>query len=428
MSQQAIIAASRCVHGVLEDGHSLNKQLQYCERKLKDSERGLYREICYGTLRWYWQLAPVLDGLFDKPLRAKDRIVRSLLLTAVYQLSYLDKPDHAVVNNSVQACQKLGKSWAKGLVNALLRRWQRESEAAMEELSEAAQHAHPQWLYDAIEQAWPAQHQQILECNNAHPPLFIRVNRRHINRDDYSKQLNQAGLAFETLAQPDGLWLPQAVPAAALPGWDRGLVSIQDASAQRAADFLPLEAGCRVLDACAAPGGKTAHMLERCDVAMDALDIDEQRLGSVDNLLQRLKLSANLIHGSITDVKPWWQGEAYDRILLDAPCSATGVIRRNPDIKWHRIPEDVEAVVKTQAEALDSAWGLLKSDGYLLYATCSVLPVESQQQIQAFLSRHRDAKCIALEAEQAQDTGFGLQFLPTVDGGDGFFYCLLKKG
>lgn len=427
MSQQAIIAASRCVHGVLEDGHSLNKQLQYCERKLKDSERGLYRELCYGTLRWYWQLAPVLDGLFDKPLRAKDRIVRSLLLTAVYQLSYLDKPDHAVVNNSVGACQKLGKSWAKGLVNALLRRWQRESEAAMEELSEAAQLAHPQWLYEAINEAWPDQCQNILESNNAHPPLFIRVNRRQISRDEYTQLVKQAGLAVETLAQEDGLWLPQAIPAAALPGWDRGQVSIQDASAQRAADYLPLEPGCRALDACAAPGGKTAHMLERCDVQMDALDIDEQRLASVENLLQRLKLQANLIHGSITETDGWWQGELYDRILLDAPCSATGVIRRNPDIKWHRVPEDVDAVIKTQALALDSAWSLLKPGGYLLYATCSVLPVENQQQIQRFLEQHNDAECITLKAENVVDTGLGLQFLPESGSGDGFFYSLLKK-
>jgi 16S rRNA (cytosine967-C5)-methyltransferase len=416
---------------VLQEGQSLSTLLPHSFQGLPPERRALAQELCYGTLRWAPRLEALLKLLLAKPLKAKDSDVKSLLLLGLYQLGYMDIPPHAAVSETVAVTALLNKGWAKGLVNAVLRRFQRERDDLESALAkdEVATSAHPAWLLALLKQAWPKQWSAIVEANNHRPPMTLRVNRRHHDREAYQAILEKEGLAAETSPHaPDALTLTQPVNVEQLPGFARGEVSVQDAAAQLAAVLVAPEAGMRVLDACAAPGGKTGHLLEICsDIELIALDIEKNRLLRVEQNLTRLGLHAQLVAADAATPASWWDGKPFDRILLDAPCSASGVIRRHPDIKLLRQASDIEQLVKLQATILEALWSLLSPGGVLVYATCSVLPQENGGQLANFLANHEDAKERPLDTRWGQATTVGRQILPDQDGMDGFFYACIEK-
>ncbi len=416
---------------VSSDGQSLSSLLPHAFHNLPPERRALAQELCYGTLRWWFRLDALLARLLDKPLRAKDADIHCLLLCGLYQLEYMEIPPHAAVSETVAVTAALNKKWAKGLTNAVLRRYQREKEALGKKLSgdPEARYAHPRWLVDTLKQAWPEQWQAILEANNQRPPMTLRSARNHQGREAYLKELQEAGI--EASGNPhatDALTLQRPQDVESLPGFAEGRVSVQDAAAQLAASLLGHRAGMRVLDACAAPGGKTGHILEICsDIELTALDIEEKRLERVAENMSRLQLRARLVSGDAANPENWWDGQPFDRILLDAPCSATGVIRRHPDIKLLRRVEDIENLVSLQSTILDAMWPLLKPGGMLVYATCSVLPQENSEQLQRFLDTKADAREKVLPAEWGQASTVGRQILPGQDGMDGFYYACIEK-
>jgi 16S rRNA (cytosine967-C5)-methyltransferase len=400
-------------------------------RELQD--QGLVQEMCYGVSRWWWHLDAILALLLDKPLKAKDADIKHLMMVGLYQLHYMRVPDHAAVAETVSACLTLKKTWAKNLVNAVLRNYQRRAEQLHAQLKDnpVAEYSHPQWLLDAIKHAWPQHWQAILQANNARPPMALRVNLLKVQRRDYLNQLALASITAHATAYTDsGVLLEQPLPVTQLPGFQDGLVSVQDGSAQLAATLLQLAPGQRVLDVCAAPGGKTAHILEsQADLQeLVAVDIDAERLQKVSDNLQRLGLTANVIAGDAQQPQSWWDGEAFDRILLDAPCSASGVIRRHPDIKQLRKPDDMQRLVENQQHILSAVWPLLKSGGMILYATCSIVPQENEWQIRDFLQSHTDASTVQVPGTWGMALEYGRQILPGQDDMDGFYYaCLIKQ-
>lgn len=425
-------AAAKIIAKLLSDNGSLSSLLPEAQATVPLRDRGLLQELSYGTCRWQPRLQCYLDLLLDKPLRNKDRDVHALLLIGLYQLLYLRIPDHAAISASVEAAQALKKPWAKRVVNGVLRRYQREASALDRSLQERREYqtAHPAWLIAAIEQAWPAAADAIFAADNLHPPLTLRVNRRQFERDAYLALLLEQGIAAEaTRHSGDGITLEKAVEVESLPYFAEGAVSVQDEAAQLCAGLLDLKPGMRVLDACCAPGGKTAHILETESQleSVVGLDISEQRIKRSRENLQRLKLNAELVVGDAAEPASWWDGLPFDRILVDAPCSATGVIRRHPDIKLLRKPEDVDASVASQQAILDNLWPLLKPGGVLLYATCSILPRENTEIIAGFLAAHADARHQALEADWGVIQPFGRQLLPQAGEHDGFYYAKLGK-
>ncbi len=379
--------------------------------------RGAVMDTAYGALRFRGELEGVLAQLLRQPL--KERRLHALLLGALYRLAHTDAPAYAVVNETVEAA---GPKWARGLINGVLRNFLRDSASTLERAraSEEGRWNFPAWWVDKLRAAYPEDWQALLAVSLEHPPLTLRVNRRRISPDGCLALLAQAGLA----AGPSGPWaltLDQPVPVSRLPGFADGLVSVQDAGAQWAALALDLADGQRVLDACAAPGGKTGHILECADVDLLALDADAARLERVRENLARLHLDARLLAADAADPAAWWDGRPYDRILADVPCSASGVVRRHPDIKWQRRPADLATFTRQQAKILAALWQTLAPGGKLLYATCSVFPEENQNQIQAFRKTHADARRLSLPAE------LGDGRLPPARRNDGFFYALLEK-
>lgn len=424
------LAAAQCLSAVA-GGQSLSRQLPITEQALPQQQRPLYRELCYGVLRHYWTLKAALKPCFAKPLKRKDQDIEMLVLVGAYQLRYTAVAPHAAINSCVEACRTVKKKWAAGMVNAILRRCQRDGDALFANLPPAAASAHPQWLYQAIHQAWPQRADAILAANNSHPPMCLRVNLRHGDRDAYRQLLKDAEIdASPCDYAPQGLRLHQPQPVSRLPGFAEGLASVQDEAAQLCTTLLELAPGQRVLDACAAPGGKTGAIIEsEAELAeVVALDVEAGRLDRVGENLQRLGLSATLLCADAADTDSWWDGKPFDRILLDAPCSATGVIRRNPDIKLHRRETDIPALVELQQRILASLWPCLAPGGRLLYATCSVLPEENEQQVADFVSRHSDATLLPIDAPWGEDRPVGRQLFPSEGGADGFFYALLCKG
>jgi 16S rRNA (cytosine967-C5)-methyltransferase len=372
----------------------------------------------------------VLEQLLERPLPASARPVHGLLLVGLAQLEVLDIPAHAAIGATAEAARDLRQPRLVGLVNAVLRRWQRERETLLERLDgdEVFVHAHPQWLLDALQAAWPGQWQAIVEANNREAPPWLRVNRRRTDRDAYLERLHAIGLETRIDARlPDAVQLSRSLAPHTLPGWDEGLVSIQDGAAQFVVEALDPRPGQRVLDACAAPGGKAAALLEAADIDLLALDRDAQRLHRVEQTLQRLGLVADVRCADAATVADWWDGRPFDRILIDAPCSATGVIRRQPDIRWHRRAGDIGALAATQARLLDALWPLLGAGGRLVYATCSVLPDENAGQIDAFLVRHPDARVRDPGPGFGRAAGVGRQRLPGEDGMDGFFHAIIER-
>lgn len=380
-------------------------------------ERGALQDIVYGSLRRLGRLDVWLTALLERPLT--DPQLGWLLRVALYQLAYTRAPAHAVVHNAVAAA---GEGWRRGLTNAVLRNFQRRR-AELEKLADAqpaGRWSHPDWWIAKLRAQYPQQWEGMLDASLLHPPFTLRVNLRHGDVATYLQRLADAGIAARQTG-PDAVMLEKAQPVHALPGFDAGHVSVQDAGAQWAARLLDAQPGERVLDACAAPGGKTGHILERADVDLVALDVDAARLARVQENLDRLQFAAMLIEGDAAQPDAWWDGRPFDRILADVPCSASGVVRRNPDIKWLRRPEDIAQFAAQQAVMLEALWRVLAPGGTLLYATCSIFDEENDAQVRAFLAKHADAERQTLP-EPIPDGAL----LPTADH-DGFFYALLRK-
>lgn len=426
------LAAAKALAAVLNGKASLNSSLPTQLDKVEDRDRGFTQDLAFGTARWQPRLSALAAKLLQKPFKAADADVEALLLVGLYQLLYTRVPAHAAIGETVGCADKLKKPWAKALLNAVLRRAQRESEALLAELEHdpVVRTAHPRWLQKALKAFWPEQWEAICAANNAHPPMILRVNRRHHSRDAYLQLLTDAGInATPCVYSVDGIVLEAATDVRSLPGFAEGWISVQDEAAQLAADLLDLAPGQRVLDACCAPGGKTCHILEveKDLAAVVAVDLEAKRLVRVRENLARLGLSAELIAADGRDTATWWDGKPFQRILLDAPCSATGVIRRHPDIKLTRQPDDIAALAVLQGELLDALWPTLEVGGILLYATCSTLPTENTEVIQAFLARTSGARELDLATAAGIKQPHGRQLLAQEGGHDGFYYAKLIK-
>ncbi len=383
---------------------------------------GAIQDIAYGSCRWLGTLREVLAQLLRKPLT--DAPLEALLLVALYQLGWTRAPAHAVVDSAVRTCGHIGLRSAQGLVNAVLRSFLRASEAYLERArtgSEVGRYSYPQWWIDRVRTAWPDAWREILEAGNTHPPMTLRVNQRRIDLEAYRALLRAEGIEHRVETRA-AVRLAHPVATQRLPGFDQGMVSVQDLGAQFAAPLLALRTGQRVLDACAAPGGKSAHILECAQVDLLALDRDAARLERVRDNLQRLHLHAVLSAADAAVTSTWWDARPFDRILLDAPCSASGVVRRHPDSKWLRREEDIVQLAAEQSRLLAALWQTLAPGGKLLFVTCSIFPEETSAQIVAFLDAHRDAARLPLR-DFPQDDG---QILPR-EAHDGFFYALLEK-
>ena len=433
MTRDARASAARVLARVVADGQSLTGALEAELHTLPDSRmRALVQELSYGTLRWYYRLNALLDQLLPKPLKARDVDLRCLLLAGLYQLDKMALPQRVAVNETVQAARALNKRWASGLVNAVLRSFQRSGETleAVIAASEQSRYAHPAWLIEMLRADWPNNWEAVLQANNERPPFSLRVNCLRMTREAYLDLLAAQGHEAVPLAHTShGILLDRAVPVEVLPGFSDGVVSVQDGAAQLAAGLLQLESGLRVLDACAAPGGKTVHILETAPQlsGLTALDIDTARQQKTAANLARLSLRADLVTGDAAEPAAWWDGRQYDRILLDAPCSATGVVRRHPDIKLLRKRDDIVNLADRQAEILRAQWPLLVPGGILLYCTCSVLADENSRQVKRFLHAQADAAEIPINVACGHRCEYGMQILPGENEMDGFYFACLRK-
>lgn len=423
-------AAAQILAAVSGEGQSLERQLARIEPSVRERDRALLRELCYGSLRWRPQLIALVAPLLQKPLKARDVDIEQLLLVGAYQLLHTRIPPHAALGETVEATRHLGKNWAAGMINAVLRRLQREADSLLAGIPSAARDAHPEWLWQQIRTAWPEQAASVFAANNAYPPMCLRVNSQRLSRDAYLEQLASTNIGASPCAFSSvGIRLEQPCDVNALPGFTDGAASVQDEAAQLTADLLDAQPGQRVLDACCAPGGKTGHILERQpDLAqLVGLDVSAARLQRVASNLQRLRLQATLIAGDALTPADWWDGKPFDRILLDAPCSGTGVIRRHPDIKSLRTPADIEQLARIQLQLLKTLWPLLADGGELLYATCSVLPAENTRVIEHFVDTTLTAREIPIAVDWGLAQPVGRQLLPSVGGCDGFYYARLRK-
>ena len=452
---------------------SLASEVHRYTNEFDDQEKRLTQELCYGTCRWYFFLEKQLSELLKKPLKAKDHDIHLVLLLGLYQLQFTRVAPHAAINETVNVVLFFRKQWAKKLVNGVLRSYQRELEKNApnnaeadendngESISTASgiantantetlntlrlsdhQQSHPVWLQKAIGRSWPEHKLAIFTANNQHPPFTLRVNQQHTSADDYLASLNTLSSlqsqqsdsgATKTPFSPVGITLARATDVTALPHFAQGHVSVQDEAAQLSAQLLQLAPQQRVLDACCAPGGKTCHIGEH-EPALSklvALDLEERRLTRVRENLERLAINAEVICGDGIQPSTWWDGEKFDRILLDAPCSATGVIRRHPDIKLLRTPEAVEELAALQLSLLHALWPLLEEGGILVYATCSVLPQENTQVVEQFIqqqqSRENNIVHDVIDATWGLEQPYGRQLLPQTNGHDGFYYARLIK-
>jgi 16S rRNA (cytosine967-C5)-methyltransferase len=431
---ETLANAARAMARITFDGRSADDALAPFDTA---KDRSAIRAITLGTARWYLRVTAVLDLLLERPEKLSTEI-RALLATALHQIEYSRNPLHATVDAAVDAARVLKQERAAGLVNGVLRRFTREKAELLQRVDEslAARTAHPQWLVDAIQSAWPARAEAVLDANNGHPPMVLRVDLSRTSVSDYIAELAAAGVEAKPLPwAPSAIELAQAVPVTELPGFEQGRVSVQDAAAQLAAPLLDAKPGMRVLDACAAPGGKTGHLLEHTPglAELVAVDIEERRFGRVRENLERLGRSATLIAADVSRPDDWWDRKPFDRILLDAPCSSTGVIRRHPDIKILRRPTDIPALAATQRAILEACFRMLAPGGRLIYATCSILPAENQAVLAGFLEKHpQNARILpatlAAEVPGAELTQTGVQLLPGAEAGtDGFHYACVEK-
>jgi 16S rRNA (cytosine967-C5)-methyltransferase len=429
--------AAKLLAGVVRDKRSLSEMLQSIPSQLTDRDRGLVKEYGYGVLRWYHRLKVIADQLVYKPVKMREQEVASLLLIGLYQLIYLNTPSHAAVSETVTAAQILKKSWAKGLINQALHQFIKRKDFFLAEAdaTEPGKFSHPQWLIDALKAAWPEQWQSILIENNRQAPMFLRVNLAKISREAYQETLQRHQINAAPIKNlPAALHLEQPRAVENLPGFSEGYCSVQDLASQYTIGLLDLHSGLRILDACAAPGGKTSYILETASDLEElvAIDQDAQRLQRIEENILRLQLPKSALKLLTTDAanpEHWWDGRPFDRILLDAPCSGLGVIRRHPDIKILRQPEDMPAYARQQAKLIDALWPLLKPGGRLLYTTCTILPAENEEIISHFCHQHPDAQSlpIPIPINTGIPQQFGHQLFPAAQSHDGFYYALLAK-
>jgi len=427
--------AARVVDAVVSSGRSLDVALASHEADVADQDKALLRMLCYGTLRHHWRLQSWLDQLLQRSLRQRDSVVRSLLAVGLYQLTDTRIPDHAAVSETVEAARMLRQSKYAGLVNACMRRFQRDKVDATDAATDEVRFNHPQWIIDTIARDWPDDWQHILEANNERAAMWLRVNTAHGTVRAYLERLSAAGIEASTSHRhAAAVCLAQPVATEGLPGFADGDVSVQDGAAQIAAPWLLDSVRGRVLDACAAPGGKSAHLLEigGDDVELTCLDVDEQRLDAVSENLHRLGLVATVCAGDASKPGEWWDKRPYDAILLDAPCSASGVIRRHPDIKLLRRADDIDRLAALQASILGALWSLLTPGGRLLYVTCSVFAAENEHVVGAFLDGHSDAQEKDLLpnnniSDVMRHKACGYQVLPGSAAMDGFYFACLEK-
>jgi len=428
-------AAARVVDAVTDGGRSLDAAIAEFEPGIAAKERPLLRVLAYGALRRHWQIEAWLAALLSRPLRRRDRIVHALLAVGLYQLTDTRVPDHAAVSETVEAARLLDRPKLAGLVNACLRRFRREALAAAPPPSDEARWNHPAWLLAAVRADWPDDWAGILDANNARAPMWLRANSRRQTAMQYRDRLAAAGLGAECIpGLDDALCLAEPCPVDLLPGFADGDVSVQDGAAQIAAGWLMARPARRVLDACAAPGGKTGHLLERGAEGLElvAIDNDATRAEGIRENLARLGLSATILVADASSPKDWWDGRPFDAILLDAPCSASGVIRRHPDIRLLRRESDIAALTRVQRGLLDALWPLLAPGGRLLYATCSVLAAENDRVVAPFLAETADAAEDAVLPNNnisalMRQKACGYQVLPGTADLDGFYYACLEK-
>ncbi len=451
-STKSIRAIAARVLTQVQHGQSLAQCLPAAEEKIEFDDIPFLRELCYGSCRWYFRLNALAKMLLQKPFHEDDEDLHQLLIIGLYQLNIQEKAAHAAIFETVEAAADLDKPYCKGVINACLRRYDRESEALIKSLGDnpVTLHSHPKWLVKALKKAWPDNYLEIMAANNQHPPFCIRVNQLHHSREAYLALLEQAGIAASAGQHAKhSIYLDHAINVFELPGFEAGWCSVQDEAAQLAAELLEPQAGEHILDACAAPGGKTCHILESAsDLNVTAIDLEEKRLVRVNENLERLQLEAKTIACDANDLENWWDGKLFDRILLDAPCAAIGVIRRHPDIKQLRRKEDIEQLAEVQLGLLKTLWSILKPGGRLVYATCSIMPNENAAVIDAFIQAqndaHQDVEVYSLQDRSwGIDSGQGRQLFPqlakelesgslnpeagTKQGHDGFYYAVLEK-
>lgn len=417
---------------VVDNKKSLTGVLAYQSPKVVDTDRGLLQHLCFGCSRHFFSINALSKILLQKPLPEEARPVQALLWVGLYQLAYSDISEHAAINETVEACSQLKLEKYKGVLNAILRRFQREKSELMSSLkdSDVTRYDHPKWYIKLLKKSYPEQWQEICEQANLQAPMCLRVSTYKQDREEYLLTLNNNEIkASNGKYALTSIYLNAPCDVYKLPNFAEGSCSVQDEAAQLAAQILAPQPHEKILDACSAPGGKTCHILEASNnqAIVTAIDADETRLVRVHENLARLNLSATVKQGDAQNPETWWDGDAFDRILLDVPCSATGVIRRHPDIKLLRQKADIDNLANLQQEILQKSWSMLKPGGTLLYATCSVLPVENSQNIETFLALENTASITTLDLSTGVDTGFGTQLFPMANSHDGFFYALLTK-
>lgn len=422
--------AALAIAPLLEDKGSLKQTLSESLLRCDDRDRGLLRQLCYGTTRHYPKLQLIADALLERPIRKSDTHIRALLLVGLYQLSEMRIPPHAAISETVEATHQLDAGRASGLLNAILRRFSREKDQIIESLydEQVFLFNHPNWFIEKLKHNWPTFWQEILTQNNFQAPMTLRVNQLHVSRETYLARLDSAGIGAIACAHSmQGITLNSAIDVNELPGFTDGDVSVQDEAAQLSSDLIAAKEGEHILDACAAPGGKLCHILESCqNITVDALEISSKRANKINENITRLGLNARVIiaDASLTE---WWDQKEYDKILVDAPCSATGVIRRNPDIKILRKAEEVHQLSNLQLKILNNLWHMLKRGGTLIYATCSIFPQENERLIERFMKENPDATHMPIKAAWGLERPFGRQLFPQPNGHDGFFYAALQK-
>jgi 16S rRNA (cytosine967-C5)-methyltransferase len=423
--------AAKALADIALHGVSLREAMDRHALKLPDPrDRALLMALVSDGARWWPRFDAALDRLLDRPLRKKEPAVHALLVLGLVQLEVLELADYAAVAATVDAVRALKRPQFAGLLNAVLRRWQREraTHLAALDAKPETRHAHPRWLANAIARDWPAQAEAIMAADNREPPLMLRANRRRTSREALIERLHLDGQATEPHAWlPDAIVLPHSTDVTRLPGFADGLFAVQDGAAQVAAELADVHDGQRVLDACAAPGGKACHLLERADIALTALEFEPKRAARIRENLARLHLQAGVIVGDAGDPSTWWDGKPFDRILIDAPCSATGVLRRRPDVRLHRRADDIPALAAQQRRILDALWPLLAPGGRLLYITCSLLRAENEAVVAPFLAAHTDAQAASFILPAGQAAGSGWQILPGDGDLDGMYYSVLEK-
>ena len=428
MAGQPMRAIAAQVLLSVEQGQSLSQCLPPAMNRLPENQRPTLQALCFGSCRWFFRLDSELQNRLKKPLKPADRVIHHLMLVALFQLRHSQQATYAVLNETVEACRALGKPHLTGLVNGVLRAAEREGEPATD--SDSVRLSHPQWVLEKLRHNWPDDWEAILETNNTQAPMTLRVNARRFSREAYLNLLSEAGIqAQPTRFAPYGIQLDAPVPVDRLPYFTDGAVSVQDEAAQLCTTLLDLAPGQRVLDACAAPGGKTCAILEACESLGEVVAIDESadRLPRIEENLERLDLIATVQQADAGNIAQWWDGQPFDRILLDVPCSATGVIRRHPDIKLLRRESDIVSLASIQLGLLSTLWQLLKPGGRLVYATCSVFPQENHRIIGRFLKQTVTAVLFEPDLLWGRDTEAGRQLLPVPQSHDGFFYAVLEK-